>query len=636
MNLALGDYLNTFLTIYVDDLLITSCNFEEHLEHLQLLFERLKEYNLRLKFGKSLFCRDEVPYLGVILSQEGIRPDPEKIKVIQEIPEPRNRLQLQKFVGVCNYYRRFSEKHAKLIHPFRDLLSIKNEWKWTEDHKKAFEQIKQSFLNYVYLKHYIQDRPFYVQTDASDQGICGVLFQKDENDDERIVSLASRTLTQCEMHYTTTEKELLAITYAINKFRTYLFGVKFFVVTDHKALVFLLSTSYYSSRLTRWSLFLQQYNFTILHCAGTENIIADYFSRHFKNQVETKQNEFFILGIHEVITERKYEVRCLFAEKPINREIRDIGRMQQKDKRGKYNNVRMEGPYQSIIPNKPNEIISVDFYGPLPQSRGGVQYLLVVIDIFSKYVSLYPIKKATTKITLNKIINDYFQRVAKPEAILSDNGTQFTSKKWRESLGKENVRVIFSSVRHPQSNPVERTMRELGRFFRTFCAEQHTKWAKYVKEIENILNLTTHSSTGYIPYEIHYGESPQYKIKQLVDFPPDEKSDSIICVKVKENLIKSAKNRRKQQKRCSKVQLGINDLVLVRRSELSSALDKVTKKFFQLYEGPYKVKKIIPPNAYQLCNIEDKEKIRGTFNKALLKKYYNETAKKSSVRNDET
>lgn len=96
MSFVLADYLNTFLTIYIDDLLITSNSFDEHLEHLQLLFSRLKEYDLRLKFSKSLFCRFEVPYLGVMLSQDGIRPDPEKIKIIQQVPEPKNRIQLQK------------------------------------------------------------------------------------------------------------------------------------------------------------------------------------------------------------------------------------------------------------------------------------------------------------------------------------------------------------------------------------------------------------------------------------------------------------------------------------------------------------------------------------------------------------
>jgi len=113
--------LSTFLAVYVDDLLITSETFEEHLNH-KLLFDRLREHNLRLKLNKSLFCRSEVPYLGIILSQEGIRPDPEKIKVIYNFPEPKSKIQLQQFIGICNYYRRFSMNHARFIHPFRNLL----------------------------------------------------------------------------------------------------------------------------------------------------------------------------------------------------------------------------------------------------------------------------------------------------------------------------------------------------------------------------------------------------------------------------------------------------------------------------------------------------------------------------------
>ena len=142
----------------------------------------------------------------------------------------------------------------------------------------------------------MHDRPFYVETDVSDAGICGVLYQKDKNEEKRIISLVSRTLSQCEFHYTTTEKELLAIIYAINKFRTYLFGTNFYIITDHRALLFLLSTSYYSSRLTRWSLLLQQYSFTVCHCPGKENVIADHFSRNFAEHIEVKQDEFIILS----------------------------------------------------------------------------------------------------------------------------------------------------------------------------------------------------------------------------------------------------------------------------------------------------------------------------------------------------
>lgn len=121
----------------------------------------------------------------------------------------------------------------------------------------------------------------------------------------------------------------------------------------------------------------------------------------------------------------------------------------------------------------------------------------------------------------------------------------------------------------------------------------------YVKEIENIINLTTHSSTKYTPYEVQYGKNPQFKISQLINFPPNEQDNTILYVKVKENLLQNAEIRKTQQKKCSKTRLEVNDLVLIRSSKLSNALDKMTKKFFQLYGGPYKIAKIISQNAYR-------------------------------------
>jgi len=148
--------------------------------------------------------------------------------------------------------------------------------------------------------------------------------------------------------------------------------------------------------------------------------------------------------------------------------------------------------------------------------------LIVILDIFSKHIALYAIKKANTRTVLKKLKEDYFIRIGKPKAILSDNGTQFTSRLWKETLEAMSIRVLFSSVRHPKSNSVERVMRELGRFFRTYCSDQHTRWAKHVKIIEDILNVTTHSSTTYTPYEAHYGTCPQFKIKEIIKFPREE------------------------------------------------------------------------------------------------------------------
>ena len=124
-----------------------------------------------------------------------------------------------------------------------------------------------------------------------------------------------------------------------------------------------------------------------------------------------------------------------------------------------------KAPMQNIIPEKPGELLSVDFYGPLPTSTGGVKHIFVTIDAFSKLVCLYPRKRATTAIIIKKIFPNYCEKYGKPKSIICDHGTQFTAKKWQDKLEEEEVQLIYSSIRHPQGNIVERVNRELGKFF---------------------------------------------------------------------------------------------------------------------------------------------------------------------------
>ena len=530
-------------------------------------------------------------------------------------------------------------------------------------------------------------------------------------------------MTEAESRYTTTEQELLAIVYTIFKFRYYLIGVKFEIITDHKSLVFLDSTTYHNSRLIRWSLLLQQFSFEIKYCRGSENIIADILSRNpearFSNEIE---NKIVISFIEQYcLPEKEHEVTSLVImmifndEAPLKTIMKNLSYKQKNDpglrlivdsinnkgncanyqiyrdvlfhrqndsenwrmvipecikkdlitftherlghpgvyktinyikmyyywksinrdvkklilncdlcQRVKHLTIAMEGEYQLVEAVGPNDLVAVDFYGPLPRGRGGVQYLFLVLDTFSKLVKLYTLKNATTHASLNKIIDKYIPECGKPKKILNDNGTQFTLLKWKQTLDWEGIHVIYSSIRHPQSNPSERVMREIGRMFRTFCEHKNTTWVEYVQRIENLLNITTHFSTEFTPYELHFGKPIPSEIKKIIQFPELRKIDhSVIVTLAKENINKHFKNRQKNQK-TSKVELNIGDKVLLRVRHLSNALDHVTTKFFHLYEGPYLITKIVGKNAFVLIDSKNNNKIIGTYNRANLRKYKTE------------
>jgi hypothetical protein len=160
--------------------------------------------------------------------------------------------------------------------------------------------------------------------------------------------------------------------------------------------------------------------------------------------------------------------------------------------------------FRPIIISAPNEMVSADLFGPLPASQGQVKHVLVMYDVFSKLVKFYAIKKASTTAILNRYAQ-YFQTVAKPKVILSDRGTQFSSKTYQKALSQQNIKYAYTSVRHPQANPVERIRLELGRLCRSYCETSHTSWAKYLPSIEKWINSNINFTTNFPPNLIQFG-----------------------------------------------------------------------------------------------------------------------------------
>ena len=196
--------------------------------------------------------------------------------------------------------------------------------------------------------------------------------------------------------------------------------------------------------------------------------------------------------------------------------------------RFKHLTIRYDVLVQPILVNKPNEILLIDFYGAFSTTVGRIKYILSTIDDFSKYVIIYKIKKANTLAVINKIFKDYIIKFGKPIAIMTDHGTQFTSKKWTDKLVDNGIKPIFSSVRHPQSNMVERIHRELCRYFRVYMQHAHKGWAKYTEKIMKIRNETHHDTTGDTPLELHFNKKPtrvweKYMKVQNTDNTPYER-----------------------------------------------------------------------------------------------------------------
>ena len=280
MNVALKDVSNA--ACYMDDVLIFSKTKEEHEQHLEQVFLALEKAGLRMNPEKCQFGLTEIEFLGVHVSNEGVKPAEGKVKAMKEMPRPKNKDQLASFLGLANHYQGYIPMYAHLASPLYQLKKKDAKFTWSNACEDAFQEIKQKLCNAPVLKIPDMDKPFVVQTDASDVAMGAVLLQEVEGK-RHVVAYASQKFSQSELNYSTTEKEAYAVYWALSKrFRHYLFFGQFILETDHKALKFLKESSKSSNntRLLKWSLCLAEFSpFIINHIPGVDNSGADAMSR---------------------------------------------------------------------------------------------------------------------------------------------------------------------------------------------------------------------------------------------------------------------------------------------------------------------------------------------------------------------
>ncbi|KMQ85846.1 enzymatic polyprotein endonuclease reverse [Lasius niger] len=256
--------------VYLDDIVIYGASLQEHNKRLIEVLRRLRENNLKLQPDKCEFLRKEVTYLGHIITENGISPDPSKLEAVKNFPTPTKVKDVQAFIGLAGYYRRFIENFSKIAKPLTKLTKKENKFQWTQEQQHAFKILKEKLTTAPVLKYPDFAQEFIVTTDASDYAIGAILSQGKIGEDQP-VAYASRVLSRAEQNYNTTEKELLSIVWAVKHFRPYLYGTKFTIVTDHKSLIWVFNVTDPRSRLMRWRLKLEEYDYVIVHKADQAN-----------------------------------------------------------------------------------------------------------------------------------------------------------------------------------------------------------------------------------------------------------------------------------------------------------------------------------------------------------------------------
>ena len=282
METCLGKMHLKWCIIYLDDITVFSKTPEEHIERLRGVFEKLAAAGLRLKPSKCKFFKSRVTYLGHIVSKDGIKTDTKKIEAIQNWPIPKTVTEVKSFLGFTNYYRKFIPKYAQVARPINQSVSGENANKkkalvdWTHECQVAFEHLKHLCSQTPILAYANYTKPFKLHTDASENGLGAVLYQKQDDGMESVIAYVSRTLSKSERNYDAHKLEFLALKWSITeRFHEYLYGGHFEVYTDNNPLTYILTTAKLDATGQRWVASLANYNFKIFYKSGKLNVEVD-------------------------------------------------------------------------------------------------------------------------------------------------------------------------------------------------------------------------------------------------------------------------------------------------------------------------------------------------------------------------
>ncbi|GJU11864.1 reverse transcriptase domain-containing protein [Tanacetum coccineum] len=528
------DMIKKTMEVFMDDFLVFGNSFSTWLSNLEKILKRCEDTNLALNSEKSHFMVKEGIVLGHKISKKGIEVDKAKIDVIVKLPHLTTIKGIRSFLGHVGFYRRFIKDFSKISRPMTHLLEKNTPFIFSEECIQAFQTLKKKLTEAPILIAPNWDQPFELMCDASDYAIGAVLGQRIEKH-FRPIHYASKTMTEAESNYTTTEKEMLAVVYAFEKFRSYLIMNKSIVYTDHSALKYLFAKKDAKARLLRWVLLLQEFDFKVIDTKGAENYAADHLSRlenPYENVLDPKEiNENFPLETLNMVTSHGQEAVDIltachsgptgghYGANYTAKKVFDSGfywptiykdahelvkNCDSCQRQGKISQ-RDEMPQNSIQVCEIFDVWGIDFMGPFPSSRGN-KYILVAVDYLSKWVEAKALPTNDARVVV-KFLKSLFARFGTPRAIISDRGTHFCNDKFAKVMSKYGVTHRLATAYHPQtSGQVEVSNRGLKRILERTVGENRALWSDKLDDALWAFNTAYKTPIGCTPYKLLYGK----------------------------------------------------------------------------------------------------------------------------------
>lgn len=642
--------LDKFAVNYIDDILVYSKTYEEHIKHVEQTLKALKDQGFKLNEGKCQFALNEITYLGHKIGNNYIKPMNDNLIAIKKFPVPQTRKQVRQFLGKINFYLEYIPQHTILLDPLRNLLRKNVEFHWSKQCSNSFVKTKEYLYSAPALAIFDEKAPIYLFTDASVEGVGAILKQPQEDKSLKTVFFFSKKLNKTQKTKKAIYIECLAIKEAILYWQYYLIGKRFVIFTDHRPLENFNIKKSNDPDLIEILNYISQFDFDIVYNPGKENIEADCLSRNpVLESHESPDNESVIktantLQIEEIIENQKLikmdksgEIKNEIIYKLINKKkkiwiteefgvsiIKKIhieqGHIGSKQLimtichkfyfKNMYKHIKIicrncetciknksrigcfKAPLSQLGPaEKPFEIMSLDTIGGL-KGNSTKRYLHLLIDHFTRFAYISTSKTQVAKDFINLVSR--VEKDGKIQTILTDQYAGINSAQFKQFTNKKNISLIFTAVDCAFSNGLnERTNQTLVNRIRCKIYDNKGKpWPKIAEECIKEYNNTIHSSTGFTPNYLLTGIDNTFIPDNLKDNKIDNLENNRKVALDNSKKIHT-QNKTYYDKQVKKIDYKIGDLVYTQHG---NKLNR--EKLDTIRSGPYRIKDKISDTIY--------------------------------------